>query len=76
MFEGIMRIVLVAAGCASASWVLRRLLQACGCYKEIESEIELDDILKRLEGHPEGGSSNGWQFEKTGLVVTTNIETA
>jgi len=73
MYEGIIRIVTVAVICASTSFLLRSLIEACGFNDQTSSEIELGDTLKQWEGHPEDTLSSVWQFETTG---NTNTEAA
>jgi hypothetical protein len=76
MYEGIVRILTIAAVCAATAFVVMRLLNAFRREDEIEWEFDLDRTLEELEGHPEGVSSKVWQFETPGPVVTRNVEAA
>jgi hypothetical protein len=76
MYEGIVRILTIAAVCSSTSFVLMRLIKAFRREEEIEWEFDLDGTLEELEGHPEGSLSKVWQFETPGPVVTRNVEAA
>lgn len=76
MFEGIVRILTIAAVCAATSFLLVRLMVAIRKEDHLEWEFDLDRTLAQLEGHPEGTSSKVWQFETLDAVSTRNVEAA
>ena len=76
MYEGIVRILTIAALCAATSFVLVRLIAAIRRDDQIEWEFDLNQTLAQLEGHPEGTSSKVWQFETLDAVSTRNVEAA
>ena len=76
MYEGIVRILTIAALCAATSFLLVRLMAAIRRVDQVEWDFDLDRTLAQLEGHPEGTSSKVWQFETLDAVSTRNVEAA